>query len=222
MIAPAVLAEPVAADIPAQRAVVAAVLKLEIAAPEAAAGQFHLAARLAEAALGTDGERAAQRIQAEQRVRAGHQFHAGNRRMRQQFPVDRVAEGLVDAHAVDIDRQALRRAEQRRGGEAAVIEIDLEGIALDLVHVDAGQLARHEFGQVEAFLLFELAAADRLHIGRHLPARNAEAGQRRVADHLDGGGFDQVFGGQDRAEGGGQREAEGGFGDLSHVVFLSL
>ena len=45
-----------------------------------------------------------------------------------QVPVDRVAEGLVDAHAVLVDRQTLRRTEHRRGLEAAIQDVGLERV----------------------------------------------------------------------------------------------
>jgi hypothetical protein len=88
-------------------------------------------------------------------------------------------------------------------GEAVkprVVDVLLEGVALDFVDIDAGQLAGHEFGQVQAFLLLELALVDRLDIGRHLQARNADAGQGRVADHFDGRRLDDPVGAESRGE----------------------
>jgi hypothetical protein len=43
-----------------------------------------------------------------------------------QIPIDDVTEDLVDAHPVLIDGNSLRRADDRRGAEAAVVEIELE------------------------------------------------------------------------------------------------
>ena len=85
------------------------------------------AARILRAALGVDRQRAAQRVESEHRVRAGNQLDAGDRRLRQQVPVDDVAERLVDAHAVLEHRQALGHAEQRRGREPAKVDVRLEG-----------------------------------------------------------------------------------------------
>ena len=62
-----------------------------------------------------------------------------DRDARNQVPADDVAEWLVHAHAVEIDRQALRRAEQRRRGEAAKVDVGLERVVLDLVDVDAAE-----------------------------------------------------------------------------------
>ena len=49
-----------------------------------------------------------------------------------EVPVHRVAEGIIEAGAVDVDRQALRRARDRRGDEAAVNDVRLEVIALNV------------------------------------------------------------------------------------------
>src|SRR5207244_9280903 len=100
--------------------------------PERAAVELRLRARILRAAPGADRERAAERVEAEQRVRSGDQIDRGDRRSRDQVPVHGIAEGLVDAHAVLVHRDPLRRAEQRRGGEAPVADIGLEGIALYL------------------------------------------------------------------------------------------
>ena len=91
----------------------------------------------ARAALRVDRDRAAQRVQPERRVRAGNQLDAGDRRLRDQVPVDAVAERLVDAHAVEEDRDALRRAEQRRGAEAAHVDVRLVRVALRRIEADA-------------------------------------------------------------------------------------
>ena len=48
---------------------------------------------------------------------------------RNQIPVDGVAEGFVDAHAVLIDREPLRRAGDRRGVEAAEEDVGLQVVA---------------------------------------------------------------------------------------------
>ena len=107
VITPAVFLEPVAGDVPAKRTGAAAMFQFQIAPPEAAAGDFDLAARMAKTTLGADGQSTAQRVQTKHRVGARHQVNTGNRRMRQQIPVHRIAERFVDAHAVKINRQTL-------------------------------------------------------------------------------------------------------------------
>ena len=86
---------------------------------------------------GVNRERAAQGIQAEQRIGAGHQRHRLDRNFRNQVPADDIAERLVHAHPIHKDRQALRRSEQRRGGIAAVVDVRLKWIALHFVDVHA-------------------------------------------------------------------------------------
>jgi hypothetical protein len=137
------------------------------------------------AALGLQRQRAAQRVQAEQRVRAGQQHDAGKRSLRDQIPVDDVAERLVDAHAVLEHRYALRRAEQRAGRKAAEVDVHLVRVALHLVDVDAAELAAHEVGQVQALRLAQPLVGRGLHVRRDLVARHAGAGHRRRRDHLD-------------------------------------
>ena len=60
---------------------------------------------------------------------------------RDQIPADHLAERLVQPHAVHVDRQALRRAEQRRRGVAAIVHVGLERVVLHLVDVDARRYA---------------------------------------------------------------------------------
>jgi hypothetical protein len=57
-----------------------------------------------------------------------------------EVPVDGVAERFVHAHAVDLNRQALGGTEQRGSREAAIVNVDLEGIAGALAHDEAQKL----------------------------------------------------------------------------------
>src|SRR5712691_6159608 len=85
-----------------------------LTAPERAPGEFETALLEIEAVLHLERERTAQRIETEDRV-GGQQIGAANRKIGHQVPVDRVAEGFVDAGAVLVDREAGRRSENRRG-----------------------------------------------------------------------------------------------------------
>ncbi|MPN24114.1 hypothetical protein SDC9_171508 [bioreactor metagenome] len=176
-----------------------------------------------EAALGADGQRPAQGVEAESRIRTGDQVDAGNRRMGNQVPVHGIAEGFVDAHAVDVDRQSLRGAEQRRGGEAAVVEVGLVGVALDFVDRHGRRLALQLLGDVQALDFLQPAVIQRQDIGRQVQARHPYAGQWRGADDLDGGGGHGLLrpGGR---EGRRKRDRQQlRLMALSlHVVFLSL
>ena len=100
---------------------------------ESAARQPQRGAREGESGLGLDRQHAAERIQSEHRIRSGQEMRCRHGIARDQVPVDHVAERLVHAHAVHEHRQALRQPEQRRRGEAAVIEALLERIGLRVV-----------------------------------------------------------------------------------------
>jgi hypothetical protein len=77
---------------------------------EGAARQFHIVAVITEAILHADGDTPTERIEAVYGARA-HQLHPIDRNIRKQIPIDSVAERLVDAHAILIDRQSLRRTQ---------------------------------------------------------------------------------------------------------------
>ena len=64
-------------------------------------------------------------VEAEDGIGA-HDRHAVDRVGRQEVPVDGVAEGLVDAHAVLIDGKPLRQAVDGRSLEAAILDAGLE------------------------------------------------------------------------------------------------
>ena len=74
---------------------------------------------IGEAVLQLNVQRAAERVQAEHRVRS-LQVHLVDRHVRQQIEIHRVAERLVEADAVDVNREALRRALQRRRLEPVI------------------------------------------------------------------------------------------------------
>ncbi len=95
-------------------------------------------------------------FKSEQRVRSRHEIHAVDRALRDQRPVHRVAERLVEADAVLVDRETLRQAEQRRADEAAVLHVGLQRVALHLVDEHAAQGAVHEIGEIERALLPDL------------------------------------------------------------------
>ena len=183
IVAPAAVAKDVRGAEPREAALVpAAALDLELLAAVRAGGQLHRAAGVGRAVLGLHRNCAAERVEPEQRIRARHERDRGDRRGRQQVPADDVAERLVEANAVDVERQALRRAEQRRGGVAAEAHVGLEGVALDLVDVHAAEAPVHELAERERPALFDLGARGRLHRRRHAVLRQVEAGQRCDAD----------------------------------------
>ncbi len=145
----------------------------------AAIGQVGGEAGRSQAGAGGHGQRTAERVEAVGGVGAGDQRDALERGLGNHVPADHVAEGFVDADAVQVDGQALRRAGDRRGAKAAVGEVGLEGAALDVVDVDTGEVARQVFGEGAGALAAQVVAADRLHRVRHQIAVHADARQRR-------------------------------------------
>ena len=184
-VTPAVVAEAFGGDEPGQVVPAAAVLHHRVDTAERPAGQFDLGARMGPAALGPQGQCAAERVQSVERVGAGHDGDRVDRRPRDQIPVDDVAERLVDAHTVDIDRQALGRAEQRRRGKAAVVEVGLEGIALDFIDGDGADLALERPCRRGAAGGAQRLGRQLLEVRRDLVPGHADAGQQGRADDLD-------------------------------------
>ena len=91
---------------------------------------------IGKAILQLDADRAAERVEAEHRIGApdvGAVDCAG----RNQVPVDRVAKCFVEADAVDVDGETLRRALQRRSREAAIAKVLGKAVALDVLQIDA-------------------------------------------------------------------------------------
>ena len=144
-------------------------------------------AGIAAPVLGLQGQRAAQRIQAEQGVRAGHQGQRFDRHARDQVPADDVAKRLVQAHAVEIHRESLRRAQQWRSRIAAIADVGLERVVLHFVHNHAAQVAAQEGGNVERAAARDLLRAGRLHGRGQGIARLLHGGQRHAARDDDGG-----------------------------------
>ncbi len=93
----------------------------------------------AEAIFHSDRDCAAERVQAEQRT-GGHDVDAVDGNIRKQVPVDRVAESLIDAHAILVYRQTLRGAQCGRGLEAAIQNIGLERIGERVVGINTANV----------------------------------------------------------------------------------
>ncbi len=146
MVTPAVLIHAFGGQVPGELLMATTLFDCTALASERAAVDFRRATWMGIATFGLQRQRTAQGVQAVQRVRARHQGHVGNGGVRDQVPVHHIAERFVDSHAVEENRKPLRRTEQRRGGEATIVEVRLVRIALDLVDVDAGQSALQFLG----------------------------------------------------------------------------
>ena len=102
-----------------------------------------------------------------------------------QIPVDDVAEGLVDPCAVLEHRHALRCSQQRRGGEAAEIDVRLERIALSGIRRDAAGILLEKIGHIRLPLMPDVLARVHLHIRRDILDGRPQPGKRRSADDLN-------------------------------------
>src|SRR5262249_15635114 len=72
-----------------------------------------------EAVLHLEADRATKGVEAEGWI-VGPDIRAADRDLRNQVPVDGIAEGLIDADTLHVDGEPLRRALQRRCREAPV------------------------------------------------------------------------------------------------------
>src|SRR4029450_11007642 len=113
--APAVFVQRIKGEIPVEGAPGSTVLGLDVPAPEGSSGRTDGRPREVAAVLGVYGERAAQRVEPEDRIRARDDVDPGDGQLRGEVPPHRVAESVVEAHAVEVDRQADGTAGQRRG-----------------------------------------------------------------------------------------------------------
>ena len=181
--------------VPGDRPVVAArVARITRRASERSGGNLRARAGESETVLHVDGQRAAQRVQSEHGVGSRKQLHRRDRVLRQQVPVHDVGKGLVDPHAVLEHRQALRRAQQRRGGKAAKAHVRLEALPVGELTETLLALRFRNSATPPVRCRARSPDAERLHVRRHLLQRRAEAGQGRRADDLDVGIRDRCLG----------------------------
>ena len=125
-------------------------------APVGAADHLHFGAVIGEAVLHLDAERAADRIEAEHRI-VGKQRNPIDGFFRDEIPVDHVTPGFVDAHAVLIDRDTLRRSLHGRCLESAVVEVALEWIAGLVAERNTGQSAIYRIEEVGRIVVVEIS-----------------------------------------------------------------
>src|SRR5262249_1829332 len=156
LVAPAVFVEGVEGDVPVERAAEAAVLRVDGPAAERAPERFELGAGEIEAALRVHGERPSEGIEAEDRIGPGNDVDAGDGGLWNEIPADRVSEPVIEAHAVEIHRQADGAARQRGGQKTAIRQVVLPGIALIAGGIDGAEVAVERVRQVEAVLVLDL------------------------------------------------------------------
>ena len=171
---------------------VAAVLAFDGATAEVATVGVDGEAAAGEAALGLNRDCAAEGVEPVDRVRAGDEFHRGDGDLGDEIPLDNVAEGLVLANAVKVDREARGCADERRRGVAAVVDVGLEGVVLILVDVDAVEAALHGIGKIDGVGVFDGLSGERLD-------RDGDVGQRHIK-RADWRRCDYIYGRRDAAD----------------------
>jgi hypothetical protein len=184
-VAPAVLVEPLRRGEDPEPLGVRTGVGADQLAPPRAVQQRRVQPGVREPGLALQRQRTAQRVAAEDRVRAGDQVDRPDRVRRDEIPVDRVAERLVQPDAIEVHRQALRGPEQRGREEAAVLHVRLQRVALHRVEVDAAERLPGVRRQVEALVVGEILGRDRLDVRRHVILGQARAVQRRRRGHVD-------------------------------------
>ena len=118
--------------------------------------KFGLRTLIAEPVLHLHRQSAAERVQAEHGLRPGQHLHAIDCRHGNEIPIDRIAERIVDAHAVLIDGQSLRQSQERRCGETAKVEVGLQRVVLSMIDAHAAELPVQEVAQVERLRALQL------------------------------------------------------------------
>ena len=101
---------------------------------------------MGEPVLHPEGQSTAQGVQTEGRVGARQKLQRADGEAGHQIPVDQIAKGFVDPHAVLVDRQALRFAKGRRGGEAAKAEAGLQRVGLVVAGGDRADAFAQQIG----------------------------------------------------------------------------
>ena len=130
-------------------------------------------------------ERAAEGIQAEKGIGARNEVHIGNGRLGNEVPGDRIPKPVVEAHAVQVYREANRAASQGRGQKAPVGDVVLPGIVLAGGEVDGPETTVEAVREIEQVLGRKVVGRERLHIPRVFLHRDAESRERGGPNDCD-------------------------------------
>ena len=179
---------------------------------EGAGAEVGAEAFVAEAVFHVHDHGAAEAVQAEQRRGAAGQRDIVDGGLRQQIPVDRVAERFVDADAVLINGDSLGQAEQGRNGETAILQVRLQGVVLGIVQGNAAEGAAQKIGETRGDIIGNRLGIGDLHRIGNLAEFQARVGRRNTDD--------DDFLGVLRQGGRGQQQAGDDQPQSSHVEML--
>lgn len=109
--APALIVDALCGEVNRERSILAAILDRTIEAAERAAKRFAFEALVGEAVLHLNVDRAAERVETEDRI-VGQDVSSRDCVCRNKVPVDRVPEGFIKTDAAHVNRETLRGALQ--------------------------------------------------------------------------------------------------------------
>ena len=163
-----------------------AVLNRTLSAQATTEARIDLETLPGETVLHVEHDGAAERIETEDRICAEDR-RAIDRDRGDEIPVDAVAPRLVDAHAVLIDRETLRRADDGRGRKAAIVDLRLEWIAGDVDRRHARRAPVERLREPRLMRGCEIRAIQRRRAGRIFFTSDARIRrrERRHGDDLD-------------------------------------
>src|SRR5260370_191890 len=190
-VAPTVLVEGAARDIRRNGFAATSELELPLDMAERTAGDGGFDALEAESVLQPDVERAAKSIEAEDGIGA-LEIYLVDRDVRDEVPVDGIAERLIEPHAVDVDGQSLRRTLQWRRCEATVKQSRLERIAGCRHGRNASHLAFQRSHQLGHSLRLQILLVQDVCLGWNEVAVEGRPNQRGGRHDLDRRQFGQT------------------------------
>src|SRR5438067_9943455 len=149
MLPPAAFAARFACGVIRLVAILHTALESAFQAPERTTGAEKLIAVKTETILELHGDRAAQRVQPENWIRAFN-IHARDSNFGDQIPVNTVPKRMIETNATGINRQPLCIASERRRLETAIEQVRLEWIVLRIREGDSRRFIRQRPQQVRS------------------------------------------------------------------------
>lgn len=145
-------------------------------------GDLGPGAGVGAAALGVEQDRPSQRVSAEPRIGTRQYLHRSHRLFRDEIPVHRVGEELVQPDPVLEHAETLRGTEDGRSGEATVEKIGLERVRLGVSQVNPGRAPPEEIRERRRVDGFHLFGPEDLEGCRDALGRFPDPGKGRAAD----------------------------------------